>query len=196
MKKIFAGLFVITFAVAAFLIAGGNDKIPNGWYPAGSNPSAYEMGVDNSSSQSGNACAFIKSKSPKQNEFGTLMQTFSAEDYLGKRLKLSGYVKTENVESWSCIWMRIDDKNNQQVGFDNMMNRPIKGTTEWKEYSIVLDVPANSNTINFGLLLAGNGKIWADNFTLVEVDESVPVTSIKKENKFPTRPINMDFEEK
>ena len=31
--------------------------------------------IDNSTFQNGHSCAYIKSKAPKENEFGTLMQT-------------------------------------------------------------------------------------------------------------------------
>ena len=194
MKKLIGALFVIAIIVTTFIIANNSNKIPDGWFPAGSNPSEYEMGTDNSTFQSGNSCAYIKSKSPKEKEFGTLMQTISAENYLGKRLQLSGYVKSENVKGWSGLWMRIDGYNNQQLGFDNMQGRAIKGTTEWKKYEIVLDIPSNCKSINYGLLLGGEGKVWFDNFKLEEVDKSIPVTNLRKENKLLSQPINLDFE--
>ncbi len=194
MKKLIGALLVIAIIVTTFIIANNSNKIPDGWFPAGSNPSEYEMGIDNSTFQSGNSCAYIKSKSPKEKEFGTLMQTISAENYLGKRLQLSGYIKSENVKGWSGLWMRIDGYNNQQLGFDNMQGRAIKGTTEWKKYEIVLDIPSNSKSINYGLLLGGEGKVWFDNFKLEEVDKSIPVTNLRKENKLLSQPINLDFE--
>lgn len=196
MKKLIVALSIITFVLTTFIIANIGDQIPKGWFAAGSNPSEYEMGIDNSNFENGHSCAYIESKAPKENEFGTLMQTISAENYLGKRLQLSGYVKSENVKGWSGIWMRIDGENNQQLGFDNMRNRTIKGTTDWKKYKIVLDIPSNSKTINYGVLLGGDGKVWFDNFKLTEVDKNVLVTNFIKENKLPSQPINLDFEEK
>ena len=194
MKKIIAALFVIAILITVLIIADNNNKTPTGWFPAGSNPSEYEMGIDNSVFQNGQACAYMKSKSPKENQFGTLMQTISAEYYLGKRLMLSGYIKSEDVNGWSGMWMRIDGESNQQLGFDNMRDRAIKGTTDWKKYEIVLDIPENSTTINYGVLLGGDGEVWFDNFELKEVDKNVPVTSLKKESKLPSQPINLDFE--
>jgi hypothetical protein len=196
MKKIIGVLFVIAIVITTLLIANNNNQIPKGWFPAGSNPSEYEMGVDNSIFQNGHSCAYIKSKAPKGKEFGTLMQTISADNFLGKRLQLSGYVKSDNVLGWSGIWMRIDGENNQQLGFDNMMDRTIKGTTDWEKYEIVLDIPSNSKTINYGVLLGGDGKVWIDNFKFEVVDNNVPVTNLIKENKLPSQPINLDFEEK
>jgi hypothetical protein len=196
MKKIIGVLFVIAIVVTTLLIAINNNQIPKGWFPAGSNPSEYEMGIDNSIFQNGHSCAYIKSKAPKGKEFGTLMQTISADNFLGKRIQLSGYVKSDNVLGWSGIWMRIDGENNQQLGFDNMMDRTIKGTTDWEKYEIVLDIPSNSKTINYGVLLGGDGKVWIDNFKFEVVDNNVPVTNLIKENKLPSQPINLDFEEK
>jgi hypothetical protein len=195
MKKISAALFVITVVITTFLIANNSSQAPIGWFFAGSNPSEYEMSIDNSIFQNGKSCAYIKSKSPKENEFGTLMQTISAENYLGKRLQLSGYIKSEDIKGWSGIWMRIDGENNQQLGFDNMQDRAIKETTGWQKYYIVLDVPSNSKTINYGVLLDGEGMVWFDNFKIDEVDNNIPITNLVKENKLSNKPINLDFEQ-
>lgn len=194
MKKIIAALFVIAILITILIITNNNNKIPNGWFPSGTNPSEYEMGIDNSIFQNGQACAFIKSKSPEENQFGTLKQTISAENYLGKRLQLSGYIKSEDVEGWSGMWMRIDGEGKQHLEFDNMYGRAIKGTTDWKKYELVLDIPSNSKTINYGVLLSGDGRVWFDNFELKEVDKNVPVTNLLKESGLPSQPINLDFE--
>lgn len=194
MKWIIGVLFLVAIAVAVFILANNSGRIPNGWFPAGNKPAEYEMGIDNSIFQNGNSGAFIKSKSPQENEFGTLMQNINAENYLGKRLRLSGYIKSEDVEGWSGMWMRIDGDNGKQLGFDNMYGRYIKGTSDWKKYEIVLDISLNSKVINYGVLLNGEGKVWFDNFRLEEVDKNAPVTSTLKGSNLPTQPINLDFE--
>ena len=48
------------------------------------------------------------------------------------------------------------------LGFDNMQSRPIKGTADWKQYDVVLDVPNEARGIAFGILLAGAGQAWMD----------------------------------
>ncbi|MBU1099127.1 MAG: hypothetical protein KKA84_01895 [Bacteroidetes bacterium] len=192
MKNVIRALSIILVAVT-FINAQNN--IPKGWFPSGNDISEYEIGIDNSVSTNGNSCAYIKSISPKENTFGNLMQTISAEKYLNKRLKMTGFLKTENVQGWSGMWMRIDGNGREQLGFDNMQNRSIKGTTDWEMYEIVLDVPENSKSINFGILLGGNGKVWMDNIKIAEVDKNVPVTNMIKNNELPNKPMNLDFEE-
>lgn len=84
--------------------------------------------------------------------------------FQGKKIKLTGYVKTEKLEEWCGLWLRLDDADNKSVEFNNMQNKPIKGTTNWKEYSITLDYEqAKVRTIVFGGLIVGSGKMWLDN---------------------------------
>src|SRR5699024_12266473 len=81
-------------------------------------------------------------------DFSNLMQTFQAKSFLGKRMRFSGFIKSEDVDGWSCLWMRIDDKYYQMLGFVNMSDRPITGSTSWNHYSCVLDIPTESININ------------------------------------------------
>ncbi len=170
---------------------------PSGWFNAGSKPQSYEMGIDKGVGQSGKNAATIKSKDSKIDGFGTLMQQCSPDKYLGKRVRMTGYVKSENVANWAGLWLRVDQSGSQQpLSFDNMGNRPIKGTTGWKKCEIVLDVPSNATLIAFGALLDGTGQIWFDNITFEVVDKSVQTTDIKnvKDPVTQSGPTNLDFE--
>jgi len=62
------------------------------------------------------------------------------------------------------------------LGFDNMDDRPVTGTTEWTQYAIVLDVPDDAIMFFFGVFQVGPGASWFDDLTLEVVDESVPTT--------------------
>jgi hypothetical protein len=61
-----------------------------------------------------------------------------------------------------------------------MENRPIKGTTPWKRYEVVLDVPTESATLNLGVLLTGKGQVWVDDVQLELVDKTVLTTNTLK----------------
>ena len=119
------------------------------------------------------ACVTSLINEPKG--FGVINQAISADDYLGKRLKLSGYLKTKNVKDWAGLWMRVDG-HDSVLAFDNMENRPVKGTADFQPYSIVLDVPMNSKEIKIGAMLAGSGTVWVSNLALDAVSKDVPTT--------------------
>ena len=183
----------IFYIVSAFLVLSFtvSSNLPKGWFKAGSKPSSYEMGTDSKIFKTGSSSAFIASTAKKIKGFGTLMQTCNAKNYLGKKIKLSGFIKSENVEDWSGMWLRIDQKSsNTALGFDNMQDRPIKGTTDWKKCEIILSVPQNASTLNFGVLLSGKGKVWFDGMQIEIVGAAEKSTG----SQLNPEPINLDFE--
>ncbi|MDJ0288373.1 MULTISPECIES: helix-turn-helix domain-containing protein [Bacillus] len=170
-----------------------HEAVP-GWGLSGSHPHMYEMGVDTAEFHTGKQSGVLSSKEGVQEgQFATMMQGFQAKEYVGKRLKLSAFLKTENVSS-AGIWMRVDDGKGDTVQFDNMQNRPVTDSTEWNQYAIVLDIPTRSESIHFGVLLSGHGTVWADGFRFEEVDEKTPTTNMEEASALPDVPMNLHFE--
>jgi hypothetical protein len=189
---------------------------PTGWNKAGNEPGKYEMSIDKGSGQDGKNAATIKSLENEISGFGTLMQSCRPGKYLGKRVKMTGYMKSKDVSEWASFWLRVDHVDTTQpesvvistVSFDNMEDRAITGTTDWTKCEIVLDVPANASSFSFGGMLIGTGQVWMDNLNFEIVNDSVPVTkpsiempgyTVEKSKyskaSFPTQPINLNFEE-
>lgn len=159
------------------------NKLPSGWFRAGSKPLSYRMTIDSTSEKEKRQTLTIKSIDKKIDGFGTIMQTISPGKYLGKRICMTGYLKSKDVDKWAGFWMRVDDSMSmegsdykQPNAFDNMQDRPIKGTKGWKKYKIVLDVDSSSNNIAFGVLLVGTGQIWFEKINLRVVDKTVSTT--------------------
>lgn len=167
-----------------------------GWFLSGSNPYDYEMDVDHNHVYQGNVSAILQSKnSKKSNSFGTMMQQFNAKLYKNSRVKLSAFIKTESITESSGLWMRVDDKYEDILQFDNMSDRPIKGTKNWNIYSVVLDVPEESEVISFGILLNGPGKVWIDNIKFTKVNKNVPSTNMNQRKDLLDEPVNLSFED-
>ncbi|RZU39132.1 hypothetical protein [Edaphobacter modestus] len=164
---------------------------PNGWFMAGSKPANYQTGVDQAMVENGLPSAFLKSAVSATGGFGTLMQTISANDYAGKRVRLRAWVRSQDVSDWSGVWMRVD-KGSTSVAFDNMQNRPIKGNQTWKTCDVVLDVPQDAISISFGILLTGTGEVWMNDATFEIVGNEVPTTGSASNQ---TRPANLKFTE-
>src|SRR5437764_761366 len=108
---------------------------PHGWYLAGSKPSDYDCDVEAQTIFKNHPSAYLKAKRTGLDGFGTLMQDFRADQYLGKRVRFAAFVKTEGIgaKDWAGLWMRVDkasgdsgDKTPAMLAFDNMQDRPIK----------------------------------------------------------------------
>ena len=177
---------VVLIATAATTIAA-----ESGWFKAGSDPNDYDMGTDTHVAYTGTSSGYIKSSKPEPKGFGTYMQMFDASDYRGKRLCLSAYIKSEGIQKWAGMWMRVD-RDQKPVAFDNMQDRAIKGTQSWNRHEIVLDVDPKAAQIAFGILLEGKGTAWIDDVAFDVVSEQVPVTDMEK--KKSSSPRNLDFE--
>ncbi|HEX5113126.1 MAG TPA: hypothetical protein VFV79_09780 [Saprospiraceae bacterium] len=172
---------------------------PKGWYKAGSMPKSYDMGVDKASGQDGKNAATIKSIETNISGFGTLMQNCLPDSFLGKRVRMSGMMRSKDVSDWAGFWFRVDPKGGQgSLAFDNMhdgkSDRSIKGTTAWTAYEIVLDVPLQASNLAYGALISGTGQIWFDDIKFEVVDNKVPTTGGAMENVVPNAPVNLDFE--
>lgn len=188
-----AGLLWVMAAVM-FVGALQADSI-KGWFLAGSQPQDYEMGVEDLGDGKGKAAYLHSKQGASAGGFGTVMQNVSPERYRGQRVRLSGLLKSNDVKGWAGFWLRIDGKDARQpLAFDNMVDRGVRGTTEWQRYSIVLDVAEESRNIAFGFLLAGSGQLWADELDFEIVDESVPLTGIQQGAGASDEPGNLGFE--
>lgn len=177
---------------------------PTGWKKAGTSPDNYEMVIVRKGGQDGKNAATIESISPTANDFGTLMQSFNSGKYKGKQIKMTGYLKSADVSGWAGFWLRVDGQVEGDIlSFDNMYDRPIIGTTEWKKFEILLPVPNDASRIAFGALIAGSGQIWFDNITFEVVDnadnpksdDSNKSDTDNKKKTMSDGPVNLDFED-
>jgi hypothetical protein len=173
-------------------VASHSSNEPEGWFKSGSNPSDYDVSIDQNERLRSKPSCYIKSHDSPRG-FCTLMQIFEADAYLGKRVKLTGNAKSEALEDWAGFWMRVDGPEKKQLSFDNMQDRPIKGTTGWTKYQVVLDVPKDGVHIAFGLLMGGRGQIWMADLALEIVSQDVPATDLVA--VYPDKPINLKFDE-
>jgi hypothetical protein len=172
---------------------------PNGWWKNGTNNAvAYVAGVDRSQTHEGLRSAYVKSIQPAIEGFGGMMQMCSAENFIGKRLRFSAWMKTENANDGGAhLWFRVDGKEkNAMLQFDNMDSRPVKGTTEWQQYSVVLDVPADAAALAYGFFVQGTGQAWVSGVKIEEVGPDVPSTNMtgNKARGLPDAPVNLGFD--
>jgi hypothetical protein len=112
-----------------------------------------------------------------------------ADNYQGKRVRFSAYVKANHVNTWAGLWMSMVGPAGKLLGYDNMQDRSIRGTSDWQKYEVVLDVPENSVYISYGVLVVGQGEVWFDDVQFETVGDDVPVTDL-----YHQEPLNLNFE--
>ena len=132
-------------------------KMPDGWFKWGDFKNVLGEVESN-----GNTVGKIISD--KDGKFGGITFRFPA-NYAGDTIKLSGRIKYENVKDFVGLAMRIDgDSRKSNLGFKSMQNQKIRGTSDWKEYSIQLPFPSNAKNIIVSGMLGKKGIAWFDDF--------------------------------
>jgi hypothetical protein len=112
------------------------------------------------------------------------MTEVEAAPYVGKRVRLRATVSTKNVKGSVGLWMRVDggekptDRGSRpsMLAFDNMSDRFIKGTSDAKQYDVVLSVPIGATKIAYGVLLNDRGEARTSDLKLEIVSDTVPLT--------------------
>lgn len=91
----------------------------------------------------------------------------------GKRVRLSGLLRTEDVSGFAGLWLRVDSVSQGEPprAFDNMETKQLDGTTPWTRHDVTLDVPADDiGGACFGFLLGGSGQVDADELKFEVLD--------------------------
>ena len=158
----------------------GFEKIENG-FPTGwkleSNVSNYNVSVDSINVKSGKYSIIIESMSDSSNSVVELYFTLP-ENYQGKQIKLSGYVKTENVTGEVLLAVI-----NYPFG-SHILKDTIHGTSNWKKYEVTAQLrPDITKEIIIAEGVSGKGKIWLDDFKI-----TIDGKDIRK-----AKPYNPDF---
>jgi hypothetical protein len=185
-------------------------RMPAGWvlFGATDGQEAYDFfgGFDTFVKRSGARSATFFAVSVTKDDQARFTQRFMADRYRGQRVKFSGYMKTNKVNGWAGLWMRIDTVAKVGWAFDDMEDIEVSGTTDWQQYDIVLDVPEDAAAVYLGAHLYGRGQVWLDDCKFEVVGDEVPATDGNRLRGGRDRaysipqfmgdePVNLDFEE-
>ena len=142
---------------------GGN---PEGWVGiqhAGAE--SYDFALDSGQKRSGTQSIRIKKIGPEP--YGTMLQILDGRPYAGKTVKLSGWIRTDAIPEGrntgaGLVLMAL--KGGSFLAHEFMKKQRVRGTTDWKLYSIELKLPPATTRLELGAILEGPGTMWADDF--------------------------------
>jgi len=193
-----AGVFLLPNAHAQSV-----DTLPVGWERAGPLESAafYTVQLDRQVRHGGLSSLRVHADRAGASDQIRVVQTILADDFRGRRVRLTGYARVADAASGGSLWMRIDGSATG-TPYDGMRDRLVRGTSEWRSLEIVLDVPADATRIVLGAMLRDAGTLWVDDLEFSAVERTVPTTgwvygvgaSPSIPSDAPRTPRNLDFE--
>lgn len=111
----------------------------------------------------------------------------------GKVIEVGAYLKLENLKGAGGIILCLE-KENKMVKYENMMNKGLKGTIDWKEYSVALPIPPGIDNITIGVIISGSGVLWTDDFSIKIDGKDLKEKATKKQQfSSPAKRDNKEF---
>ncbi len=139
-----------------------------------SRASGYTVEVRHAGCRSA-VCAVLAAPAPETREAGILTRKVDAAPYRGQAVRLRAAVRLEDAgpDGRARLWMRVNRRGGEPGFYDDMGDRPIVAR-QWSMAEIEGDVPADAESIEFGLLLSGRARAWVDEVALDRVPPSDP----------------------
>jgi hypothetical protein len=181
--------YILAAAAAAttvLALAATRVPLPPSWHVSGDNPDKFTAGVD--TSPEGRGAKFLLNKTSDGAAWASLIQTVQAQRYLGQRVRFRAHLRTLDMSDWGGLWMSVNTNDGKTLAFYNTHDNPVKGTSDWQERSIVLDVPADAGVISFGAIGAGTGQVWMEPVAFETVGRDVPTDHMPPQAAIPTTP--------
>ncbi len=138
---------------------------PEGWFSfQHAGPLSYKYTADTAQKKSGERSLRIDNIGPEI--YGAVAQGVDARPHKGKVAKLSGWVKTIDANDNGVVLTLLATQSGSTMAQNFMLDAPIKGTTDWKHYTITLPVPPAADRVEVGMMLRGKGTVWLDDVEL------------------------------
>ena len=125
------------------------------------------MDLDAHGGRNGGPAAYLKNKTATPASYGTIAQNASPGPYLGKRIRLSAYLKTDAAKE-GALWIVVHDEDlNKGSGANGeSTGKVLKGTQGWTQIAHIVDIPTTTKAVSFGIDSEGAGTVWVDGFQI------------------------------
>lgn len=179
----FRALVAAPLAAAVVASSATELRMPNGWATQ-SNSASYQIGVDPRMDEAGRHSLMVRAARPSDaRQFGAATQM--VHGYAGQRVRFSAQVKAEGVDTWAGLMLGKGYVSMHQASTgepDAQAALPhgsaVASGAGWQPASVVIELPADdTGVIDAGVLLVGNGQVWARDFKLVVVGRDVPLST-------------------
>ena len=140
-------------------------RAPEGWFTIqhAGNPS-YRYILDTENPHGGKRSLRIDYIGPEP--FGAIAQVIDAATHVGKVAKLSGWLRTKDASDEGGGLTLLVLQSGNTLAHNFMFDAPVKGTTEWKRYTITLPIPKGAERLEIGAMMRGRGSLWFDDAEL------------------------------
>ncbi|MCD4786262.1 MAG: hypothetical protein K8T10_20760 [Candidatus Eremiobacteraeota bacterium] len=151
------------------------NNLPLNWNWVGWFKPEVNFALDSQIKHSGkySASISIKKITPRLQKFGppNWAQNITKDVPAGKKIKMTGYIKTKNVSGNAPIGIQCwNTKTGKMIKFGTTQySQPISGTKNWKKVTVEMEVPKETDKMRILCMLMGTGKVWFDEVKIIVI---------------------------
>jgi erythromycin esterase len=144
--------------------AGEPGEVPEGWITTSlMNALGFESETTGDRPYSGKRAVMLSRPAGDYygESDGSVTQGIDATAFRGRRVRLRLMARADGGGLGNQAYVRLQVTNPAGVIFDNLIGQPVN-STDWRSYEVEADVPADADTITYGVYLVGTGRVWMD----------------------------------
>jgi hypothetical protein len=145
-----------------------------GWMLSGGGRDVYYVHRD---TQGDRGAWLLEPARDTYGKYGTWMRSIDAGAYRSKRVRITATLKTQGATKRVDFWARAQAKTSPGdgpgLGGDS---KQLPADSSWRQDVIVMDVPPETDQLQYGVGVAGPGKVWIESTKLEIVGQDVPLT--------------------
>lgn len=161
-------------------------SLPDKWHIMSPNAKQYQVLIDKHDGHSCNSSIFIASVDTASSPNSAGVGYSIPAKYAGKEITVKAWMKTADMKGCLALMLAIYDADGNTVQFENLQKKKLKGSNDWKQYSVTLPLPAQAQLIHFGPILVGKGKLWTDDVELFV--DGTPIQNTRLKPNFNPNP--------
>jgi hypothetical protein len=134
------------------------------WHKSSQVPQLYEVATDPAVQHNGHAACRLSGDADTRRQYCAYERVDRfIEKYAGHRVSFTIWLKSEGVLTGSGPDIWAHDAGESNIANDtSRTRRPVRGSKDWKPYTVYCDIPPNATCIVTGFILNGSGTLWAD----------------------------------
>jgi hypothetical protein len=146
---------------------------PGGWsLEAIPSEKLYRLSIDRETRHGGKSAGLLESQGAgyQRNHYASMMQTIDAGPYRGKRLRLTAFLKIEDVKESAGMHAIVRHPADSEDRFPK--SQRLQGSADWTRYEVEFAVVDYATQIECRVELVGPGRVWVDDVTFQVVGDA------------------------
>jgi hypothetical protein len=152
----------------------------------------YQLVLDSVEPHSGRYAAGFVTKSAQPRSSTMLVRTFEVELLRGHRVRFSVWLKTNDLNGLVTFEAVTRDEQQQNAEVKRLWD--LHGDSDWKEYSLEIDVPMDATGSRVDIGYYGTGSLLIDDLSFEKIERLPNTGSMVDKSIYFAKQFNLGFE--